>query len=125
MKKMTSGQIFEQRQIFKAPIRFSDQSGTKIRPIVIISHNQFNRASEDLICCPITSELRGWGRVINPQKDYEINNKTLPIPESEIKSQHPLIISKSILIPLKNRIKINRDLAKKIVEDINEVINPN
>lgn len=119
---MTSGILFEQRQIFTANVIFSDGSGIKNRPIVVISHNKHNQINEDLICCPITSELKGKGRIIYPA-DYEVINTTLPIPQSEIKSQYPMIIHKSKLNPLKTgRVKINKELAKKIVEDINECI---
>ena len=119
---MTSGMIYEQRQIFNAAVTFSDGSGVKSRPIVIISNNKHNASSPDLICCPITSEIRGRGIVIYP-KDYELENKTLEIPQSEIKSQYPMILHKSRLQPLKNgRVKINKELAKKVVQDINDCI---
>ncbi len=119
---MTFGQVFEQRQIFNAFVDFSDGSGKKERPVVIISHNKYNKINQDLICCPITGEIKGFGRVIYPG-DYEVEKKTLKVPQSEIKTQYPLVLHKSRLKPLKNRIKINKELAKKIVEDINEAIN--
>ena len=119
---MISGQIFEQRQIFTAKVDFSDGSGAKERPVVIISNNNHNKSNQDLICCPITSQLSGRGRVIYP-KDYEVNTATLEIPDSEIKTQYPIILHKSRLYPLKTgRVKINKQLAQKIVDDINDAI---
>jgi len=121
---MKSGILFEQRQIFTANVIYSDQSANKIRPVVIISHNKHNKSSDDLICCPITSEIKGRGRIISPS-DYEVEKKTLPIPQSEIKSLHPMIIHKSKLNSLKTgRVKITKELAKKIVKDIEECIAP-
>ena len=63
---MTFGIVFEQRQIFTANVRFSDNSGIKNRPVVIISNNKYNNYNDDLICCPITSEIKGKGRIIYP-----------------------------------------------------------
>ena len=119
---MISGALFEQRQIFNAKVIFSDGSGKKDRPVVILSHNTYNASNPDLICCPITSEVSGRGRVIYPE-DYEIEKSTLPFPQSMIKCQYPMILHKSQLWPLKEgRVKIKKELARKIVQDINELL---
>lgn len=119
---MMSGMIFEQRQILKANVDFSDGTGTKSRPVVIISHNKHNNSSDDLICCPITSDVKGRGQMIFP-KDYELESVTLPVPQSEIKSQYPMILHKSRLKPLQTaRIKITKELAKKVFDDIQAIL---
>jgi mRNA interferase MazF len=50
--------ITEQRDIFLVPFPFSDFSGNKVRPVLILSKNTFNNTSEDVIVCGITSNTR-------------------------------------------------------------------
>ncbi|MDA3780893.1 MAG: type II toxin-antitoxin system PemK/MazF family toxin [Bacteroidales bacterium] len=112
----------EQRQIFKAPVQFSDKTGTKFRPILVLSNNKHNKLNDDLICCPITSKNGFHGRMISP-KDYEIEGTTLPVRESEVKSQHPFFIHKSSLVlPQNGRIKLKKDFTDKIITDIKDLI---
>lgn len=64
MKKMTpSNLIVDQRDIVWLEIAFSDLSGSKIRPGIILSNNSYNASNLDVICCALTSKK---------QKDYSI-----------------------------------------------------
>ncbi len=47
----------EQRDIFLVPFPFSDLSKTKVRPVLVISKNNFNNHSDDVIVCAITSNV--------------------------------------------------------------------
>ncbi len=44
--------------IILVPFPFTDQSAAKQRPAVVVSSNAYNRARQDLILMPITSQLR-------------------------------------------------------------------
>ncbi len=49
---------FEPGDVVLVAVPFTDQSGTKKRPAVIISSSTYNQQHPDLIILPITSQLR-------------------------------------------------------------------
>ena len=46
-----------QRDILLVPFPFSDQSGKKVRPVIVISNSEFNERSEDCLVVGITSNV--------------------------------------------------------------------
>ena len=59
--------MMEQRDLLLVPFPFSDQSGRKVRPVIVISNNDFNRHSEDAIVVGVTSNLsKDKCKVVNP-----------------------------------------------------------
>ena len=50
--------MIQQRDLLLVPFPFSDQSGRKIRPVVVISNNSYNDHSEDVIVVGATSSLK-------------------------------------------------------------------
>lgn len=52
---MRDGTMYEQRDIVLIPFPYSDLTGSKQRPALIISNDRVNE-SEDRICCLITSQ---------------------------------------------------------------------
>lgn len=47
----------QQRDLLLMPFPYSDLSGSKVRPVLVISNNQFNNSSQDLIVCCVTSNI--------------------------------------------------------------------
>lgn len=47
----------QQQEIHLVPFPFSDLSRSKIRPVLVVSNNQFNKTSKDVIVCAITSKI--------------------------------------------------------------------
>jgi len=47
-----------QRDIILLPYPFTDLEGSKVRPAIVISNNNFNRRSEDVIAIPVTTILK-------------------------------------------------------------------
>ena len=47
--------IVKQRDIFLVPFPYSDLSGQKVRPVLVLSNDRFNTSGEDAIVCSITS----------------------------------------------------------------------
>ncbi len=47
----------KQREICLIPFPFSDQSGKKVRPVVVISNDRFNVSSQDVIVVGVTSNI--------------------------------------------------------------------
>ena len=50
--------MIRQRDIFLVPFPFSDQSGQKVRPVLVLSHDSYNQFGEDIIVCAITSNFK-------------------------------------------------------------------
>ncbi len=46
-----------QREIILMPFPYSDLSGKKVRPVIVVSNDTFNSSSQDLIVCGITSNI--------------------------------------------------------------------
>ncbi len=49
--------MIEQGDLLLVPFPFSDQSGRKVRPVIVISNNEFNERSEDFIVVSVTSNI--------------------------------------------------------------------
>lgn len=49
--------MIEQRDLLLVPFPFSDQSGRKVRPVIVISNNEFNEYSEDILVIGVTSNV--------------------------------------------------------------------
>jgi len=98
--------MYEQGEIVIVPFPFSDLSGIKQRPVLILSKDIDNKISDDIITCGITSNLK------NIKYSVFIENKDLEAGE----------------IPTKSRIKIdklftlNKNIVKKRVAKINEAV---
>ena len=107
----------EQGNILLVPFPFSDQSGKKARPVIIISNNNFNEYSEDLIVVGVTSNISKDKYTLNlNNKDLEkgkLNNACC------IKVENILRLDKSLIIKKIGKIKKEKTLQIiKIFESI-------
>ncbi len=85
----------KQRDIILVPFPFSDQSGSKVRPALIASNNEFN-SSEDIIVLGITSNsLERRYKIELKKKDLEWRNIQ---EECYIKTENILKIKKEMVI---------------------------
>lgn len=50
-------QILKRKDIVLAPFPFTDQSGGKRRPVLVLSNDRFNDTSQNVIVCAITSNI--------------------------------------------------------------------
>ena len=56
---MPSGKVtYRQRDILITRFPFSDLVGSKVRPVLVLSNDSYNRRFSDLLICAITSGLR-------------------------------------------------------------------
>ncbi len=53
-----SGINFNQRDIVSVPFVYSDLSGQKYRPVLILSNQDYNGSNNNFICCAITGNLK-------------------------------------------------------------------
>lgn len=94
----------KQRDIVLVPFPFSDNSGQKIRPALIVSNNNFNQTSDDVVVCAITSNVK-------------------PLRYSVIINQNNIesgILHESSAIKIETLFKIQKSLIIKIIGSINK-----
>ncbi len=107
-----------QRDMLLVPFPFSDQSGRKVRPIIVLSNDKFNEYSQDIIAIGITSNIS------KDKYALDLNNKDLIegklMTKCVIKIENILRLDKSLII--KKIGKIKEDKLKKIIRILNEII---
>lgn len=54
---MKSGTMLKQRDIVLIPIPFTDLTSRKRRPVLIVSNDQYNQKTQDIVVMAITSKL--------------------------------------------------------------------
>ncbi len=114
------GEIFvmEQRNLLLIPFPFSDQSGRKVRPVIVISNNEFNENSEDIIVVGVTSNI------VKDKYTILLTNKEIEegklITRCCVKTENILKIDKELII--KKIGKIKKDTLRKIVNKIIEIL---
>ena len=110
--------MIKQREVLLVPFPFSDQSGEKVRPVVVISNNRFNEFSDDIISLGITSN------VVKDAYTTPLSNKNLEeghlFDECCIKIESILKLDQKLII--KKIGKINKDKFIEILPILNKII---
>ncbi len=97
--------IIKQREILLVPFPFSDFSGNKVRPVLVISKDSFNASSDDIIVCGITSNItHNIYSILITTKDLE---EGILYEQSCIKVENILKIEKRFIIKKIGKIKSN------------------
>ena len=109
---------YNQKEIVLIPFPYSDLSGLKQRPALIISNKTINK-TDDRICCLITSNQSKDGIKI---ADDFFEDGNLPF-ESWIKPHRLFTINKKII--RKKLCTINDDFYDDLIRRINEIIKRN
>ncbi len=104
-----------QREIHLVPFPFSDFSGTKVRPVLVVSNNEFNKKSQDVIVCGVTSQ--DINEIEVQKKDLE---EGILFKKSNIKAESILKVKKDLLI--KKIAKVNKRTHKRVIKRIFEII---
>ena len=110
--------MIEQGDLLLVPFPFSDQSGKKVRPVIVISCNEFNKFSEDVIVIGVTSNISKDKYTINLTNN-NLDDGSLST-SCCIKVENILKLDKELIIKKIGR--INRETLKKIVTKLNEMI---
>ena len=92
---MISGINFEQGKILLANVPFTNLQETKKRPVLVISNDEFNNSSEDIIVLSITSNLTNKVYSV-PIDNSSLSNGQLPR-ASLVKVNHIWSLSKTIV----------------------------
>ena len=110
--------MIEQRDLLLVPFPFSDQSGRKVRPVIVISNDEFNKSSDDVIVIGVTSNIL--------KDKYTINLTNNALDEGKlstncfIKTENLLKLDKELII--KKIGKINKETLKKILDKLFTII---
>lgn len=110
---MSGGTMYKQRDIVLIPFPYSDLTGAKQRPALIISNEKINQ-TEDRICCLITSRPQKDGVLMDSFEEGKLPFKSWAKPH-RLFTIHNAIIKKKIC-------KITGKLHNKIIKEINLVI---
>ena len=109
-----------QRDIVLLPFPFSDQSGMKVRPAIVISNDRFNATSEDVIVCAATSNIeKSKYTILIDQKDIEDGYL---YQKSAIKAENVLKIKKSLII--KSIATVNKAVLTRTLDFVKEILEP-
>jgi mRNA interferase MazF len=108
----------KQKEIYLVPFPFSNLSNKKVRPVLILSNNDYNKKSQDIIVCAITRNL-------DSKYSKSIHEKDLSegqiLENSFVKYQNICFIDKALFI--KKIAKISNsyfeDIKSKIIELLN------
>lgn len=108
--------MIQQKDILLVPFPFSDQSGRKVRPVIVVSNNEFNEDSEDIIVVGVATNIsKDKYTIFLTNKDVEEGKL---ITRCCVKTENILKIDKELVIKKIGSIK--KDTLKKIVNKIIE-----
>ncbi|OIO80557.1 hypothetical protein AUJ84_02990 [Candidatus Pacearchaeota archaeon CG1_02_32_132] len=106
-----------QGEILLVPFPFSDQSGRKVRPVVVISRDSFNEDSEDVLVVGITSNISRDKYTLSLDNQDLITGKL--ITKCCIKVENILKIDNELIVKKIGKIKREKiDEIKKILINI-------
>ena len=112
---MKDGTMYDQRDIVLIPFPYSDLTGSKKRPALVISNSKLNK-TEDRICCLITSNVHRDDIEI---KDSDFEERKLPF-KSSVRAYRIFTIDQRIII--KKLCKLKKSFHNKIIEKINDCL---
>jgi len=110
--------MIRQRDLLLVPFPFSDQSGRKVRPVIVISNEEFNEHSEDVLVVGVTSNIS--------KEKYTLGLSNNDLEEGRlftqccIKVENILKIDKELII--KKIARIKKEKLKKIIEMMMKIL---
>jgi len=108
--------MFNQGEIVLIPVPFTDLSATKRRPVLIISNDNYNAHSQDIIVVAITSNLTQTGI---PITNSDMVNGQLPKP-SLVRGDKVYTLSQSIVV--KSIGSVSKAIRERVKIEINRLI---
>ena len=122
MKQTRSGvSIYRQRDIVLVPFPFSDLSGRKVRPVLILSNDAYNRQSADVVVCGLTTNLNPtpYSIIVGPM---DVERPGTLRHRSKIKADTIASLEQSILIKRIARLKFS--VFERVIAEIESLIKP-
>ena len=88
--------MIQQCDFLLVPFPFSDQSGRKVRPVIVISNTDYNAHSEDILVIGVTLNItKGRYTLSLTRRDLEEGNLSVPCC---IKVENILRLEKALII---------------------------
>ena len=109
--------IFQQKELVLLPYPFSDQGGSKVRPAVIVSNDNFNRRCEDCVMVPLTTVIKDEPFSLLISQDSLESGKLLK--QSRVRIDKIFTIKKTLIIMKIG--KINDKTLERIKLEINKL----
>jgi len=111
--------IYRQRDIALVPFPFSDLSGQKVRPVLILSNDAYNQQSADVVVCGLTTNLSPAPysiiiEVTDVEQPGSLRHK------SKIKADTIASLEQSLLIKQIARLKL--PVFKQVIAEIEDLI---
>ena len=110
--------MIQQRTLFLVPFPFSDQSGRKVRPVIVISNNKSNENSEDLVVIGVTSNIMKE-KYTSPLTNNDLEEGKLLTPCC-IKVENVLKLDKELIIRKIGKIK--KDKLRQIFKILDSIL---
>jgi mRNA interferase MazF len=115
---MRFGIMYKQGEIVLIPVPFSDLTNNKQRPILVISNDNYNKMTEDLVVVAITSQLKDL--------DYSVVIESKDLNEGELKVTSAIRVDKvytlSKDIVRRKFGQVNTEVLEGVSNKINELI---
>jgi mRNA interferase MazF len=115
---MKPGTPLKQRDLVLLPIPFTDLTSNKKRPVIVISNNDYNRRTQDVVVVAVTSKIQRKEYSVPLRKEDMVEGKLLR--ESEIRADKIYSISQGIVIKRFGRIK--KDVFMEVIKKINTLL---
>ena len=110
--------MHKQGDIVLIPVPFSDLSNRKQRPVLIISNDDYNQLTDDILCVAITSQLKDLDySVVIEQKD--LDEGALKV-RSAVRADKVYTLSKGII--RKRFGKVNAEILNSVKNKIEHLI---
>ena len=109
--------MFQQKELVLLPYPFSDQGGSKVRPAIIVSNDNFNKKCEDCVLVPLTTVIKNEHYSLILNQDNLESGKLLK--QSRIRIDKIFTIKKSLIIMKIG--KINDKTIEKIRFEISKI----
>ena len=110
--------MHKQGDIILIPIPFTDLSSSKRRPVLVLSNNDYNSKTDDIVVAAITSNIL--------LKDYSVNITTDDLIDGNLKVDSCIradkIYTLSQNIVIKRFGKVNENVMEKVKSKISELI---
>ena len=115
---MKSGTQFKQGDILIAPFPFSDLTTIKQRPVLVLSNNEYNGKTQDIITCGITSNLKDSEHSVLIDND-DLAEGVIP-KKSRIKVDKIFTLEQTII--KKKVARVKEGVFEKVREEIRMLI---
>jgi mRNA interferase MazF len=115
---MKPGTRLRQRDLILIPIPFTDLSSKKRRPVIVLSNDDYNSKTQDILVVGVTSLIQGKEYSVPLEKEDMEEGELLR--ESEIRADKIYSLSQEIVVKRFGRIK--GEVFREVVDRINDLI---